>query len=63
MSSLVSIDRKGSPTPLSVQQMSCVVLVQIAEGLNSKHTLVRGPVLSHMHLTYLSTNLPTYRCS
>lgn len=63
MSSLVSIDRKGSPTPLSVQQMSCVVLVQIAEGLNSKHTLERGPVLSHMYLTYLSIYLPTYRCS
>lgn len=58
MSPLASTDRKGSPTPLSVQQMSCVVLVQIAEGLNSKHTLVRGPVLSYMYLTYLPTGLP-----
>jgi hypothetical protein len=55
MSPLASIDRKGYPTPLSVQQMSCVVLVQIAEGLNSKHTLVRGPVVSYMYLTYLPT--------
>jgi len=52
----ISIHRsEGIPTPLSVQQMSCVVLVQIAEGLNSKHTLVRGPVLSYMYLTYLPT--------
>lgn len=36
---VASTDRKGPPTPLSAQQMSCVVLVQIAEGLNSKHTL------------------------